>query len=141
MIKKSSTGGGLRPPQTPLRFLRGQAPSNSPILFKNKSTVAISRVVWRQFRVQISYRCRKTEDLVFRKNTHFGGDDGGDDGDGERISKSDPAPFPSRPGMEYRVRLPLTPIYIYIYTHILEEGSPAWRSVMSNTSRLKNTCS
>ena len=43
-----------------------------------------------------------------------GGDDGGDDGDGdggERISKSDPAPFPSRPGMEYRVRLPLTPIF------------------------------
>ena len=36
---------------------------------------------------------------------------GGDDGDegGERTSKSDPAPFPSRPGMEYRVRLPLTP--------------------------------
>ena len=48
-----------------------------------------------------------------------GGDDGddgdGDDGDGgERISKSGPAPFPSRPGMEYRVRLPLTPIWVLL---------------------------
>ena len=48
--------------------------------------------------------------LILLMPSQPGGDDGGDDGDGgERISKSDPAPFPSRPGMEYRVRLPLTP--------------------------------
>ena len=87
------------------------------ILWKLKRTAAISRVVWRQFRVQISYRCRKTEDLVFRKTPLLGGAGDG----GGRISKSDPAPIPSRPGMEYRVRLPLPPIWFTIgsYTKII----------------------
>ena len=39
----------------------------------------------------------------------LGGGDGGG-GDGGRIIRSDPAPIPSRTGMEYRLGLPLTPI-------------------------------
>ena len=120
--KKSSTGGGLRPPQTapwgasppqtPLRFLRGQAPSNSPLNYENKKEPQRSQESFGgSFASRSLTGVEKQRIWYSVKTPLLGGDGGGGDGGGGgRISKSDPAPFPSRPGMEYRVRLPLTPI-------------------------------
>ena len=41
------------------------------------------------------------------------GGNSGDDSGGGRILWPSPAPIPSRPGIKYRGRLPLTPIYLF----------------------------
>ena len=118
MMKRNlepSAGGDLRPPQTPLRILRGQAPSNSPLNYENKKEPQRS---YDSFggsyasRYLIGVEKQKT---WYSIKTALWGEGGRWRRRRRRRRrrknfKSGPAPIPSRPGMEYRVRLPLTPM-------------------------------